>query len=344
MKVTLKAPRYYILSTLSQSTLSRLDLDERALLAKMDAWTESLRLAREQREPPLRDEKILSSWNGMMISALTEGAERLHDDRYLDAALKAANAIWSDMHKGNGELYRSYFNARASIEGTQADYAYLAEAYLTLYDATDNTSWLERAVDLTETMNEKFWDLEHGAYYMGGQVVSGASLSSRPKDLSDNAIASGNSVALRVLSRLHKRTGKPRYEALANQLIGALSSRIAQQPDGYYYLLTGISEHLYGERGSLQYGGRGVVKTKARIDNNRLVVEIALSDGWHINSDQPLQDYLIPTRLSSANGDPLSGIHYPEPLITTLGFQQAELSLFENNIELTADLDPTLRE
>jgi len=242
------------------------------------------------------------------------------------------------MHKGKGELYRSYFNDRASIDGTQADYAYLAEAFLALYDATATEKWLNRAMQLSETMNEKFWDLEHGAYYMGGSSVSGASLSSRPKDLSDNAIASGNSVALRVLARLYKRTGEPGYESLANQLINALSSRIAQQPAGYYYLLTGVSEHLAGERGNVQYGGRGVVKSKAEIKNNRLSVTITLAEGWHINSDKPLQDYLIPTRLSSKDGQLLQNVTYPAPHLRTLGFQTSELSLFENQFELTADL------
>lgn len=315
-----------------------LDLSEDALVAKIDSWTETLRLAREEREHPLRDEKVLSSWNGMMISALAEGADRLNDERYLQAAERAATAIWTDMHKGNGELYRSYFNDRASVEGTQADYAYLAEGFLALYDATGNRLWLNRAMELSDTMNEKFWDLEHGAYYMGGSVVSGASLSSRPKDLGDNSIPSGNSVALRVLSRLFKRTGEPRYESFANELISALSSRIAQQPTGYFYLLTGVAEHLTGERSDRQYGGRGVVKSHAQIKDDKLVVAITLADGWHINSDQPLQDYLIPTRLTLASGQPLDNVSYPKALVRTLGFQQSELSLFENQFELTADL------
>lgn len=319
-----------------------LELSEQDLLAKIDSWSEPLRLAREQREHPLRDEKVLSSWNGMMISALAEGSDRLNNKRYLKAAERAADAIWADMHKGNGELYRSYFNARASIEGTQADYAYLAEGYLALYDINGNKLWLDRAKELIETMNEKFWDLEHGAYFMGGSVVSGASLSSRPKDLGDNSIASGNSVALRVLARMFKRTGVPRYEALANQLISALSSRIAEQPAGYYYLLTGVSEHLNGERGNQQYGGRGVVKSTARIEQDKLVVSIALADGWHINSDQPLQDYLIPTRLTLADGQALQNVIYPQAITRKLGFQQSKLSLFENRIDLIADLPPSI--
>ncbi len=314
-----------------------LDLDADSLQQKVDQWSEALRLAREEREHPLRDEKFISSWNGMMISAFAEGADRLGHAPYLDAAIRAGNAVWQNLRQPDGSLYRTSFDGQASIDGTQADYAYLAEAYLALYDATGDTTWLTRARQLTETMNSSFWDEKNGAYFMGASVVSGASLSSRPKDLNDNSIASGNSVALRVLSRLFTRTGEPDYEARANQLIAALSSRLSQQPAGYYYLLTGIGEHLEGEAGNLQYGGRGVARARAFKRDDKLVVAINLKDNWHINSDVPLQDYLIATALTDADGQALSNIEFPDAHRRTLGFQRAELSLFENDFEIVAD-------
>lgn len=313
-----------------------LDLEPEELNAKLDQWTTIMRAAREQREHPLRDEKVISSWNGMMISAFAKASERLNNPLYLDAAEIAANALWETLRKDDGSLQRIYFNQQTSIDGTQADYAYVAEAYLAIYDATGSRIWLERAVTLTDIMNERFWDDDNGAYFMGANVVAGTSLSTRPKELFDSSIPSGNSVALRVLSQLFKRTGNPDFEARANQLIDALSSRLTQQPSGFFYLLTGINEHLAGEAGDLQYGGRGVVRAKATKQNDKLVVTVTLADGWHINSDAPLQDYLIPTELTNTAGRALDNVNFPQAQVRTLGFQRAELSLFENEFELQA--------
>jgi len=316
---------------------SQLPLSVHELQGKIDSWSEALRTARELREHPLRDEKFISSWNGMMISAFAEASDRLDNPAYLEAAIKASDAVWKTLRQDDGSLYRTAFDGKASIDGTQADYAYLAEGYLAVYDATGERLWLDRAQQLADIMDEKFWDETNGAYFMGGTAVSGASLTSRPKDLNDNSIPSGNSVALRVLSRLFKRTGEPVFEARANELIAALSSRISQQPAAFYYLLTGIGEHLDGEAGNLQYGGRGVVQAKAFKRDDKMIVSIALADNWHINSDQPLQDYLIATALTDSAGNALSNVQFPDAAVRTLGFQRSELSLFENTLEIQAD-------
>jgi uncharacterized protein YyaL (SSP411 family) len=314
----------------------QLGLEPTELTAKLDQWTIAMRVAREQREHPLRDEKVISSWNGMMISAFAKASERLNHPLYLDAAVTAGDALWETLRKSDGSLQRIYFSQKTSIEGTQADYAYVAKAYLAIYDATASRIWLERAVALTDIMNERFWDADNGAYFMGANVVAGTSLSTRPKELFDNSIPSGNSVALRVLSQLFRRTGNPDFEARANQLIAALSSRLKKQPSGFFYLLTGINEHLAGEAGDLQYGGRGVVRAKATKKADKLVVKVTLADGWHVNSDAPLQDYLIPTELTNNAGRTLENIDFPKAQVRTLGFQRAELSLFENEFELQA--------
>jgi uncharacterized protein YyaL (SSP411 family) len=314
----------------------QLELEPEALTAKLDQWTITLHKARETREHPLRDEKIISSWNGMMISAFAKASDRLNRPDYLEAAITAANALWETLARADGSLQRIYFNQQTSIEGTQADYAYVAEAFLTIYDASDSRIWLERAITLTNVMNERFWDVDNGAYFMGATVVAGTSLSTRPKELFDNSIPSGNSVALRVLSQLFKRTGNPDFEARANQLIAALSSRLAMQPSGFFYLMTGINEHLAGEASDLQYGGRGVVRAKAAKQEDKLVVTVTMADGWHVNSDAPLQDYLIPTQLTNTAGKTLENTIFPEAHVRKLGFQRAELSLFENKFELHA--------
>lgn len=318
-----------------------LSMSPAALQANIDRWAETLRQQRDRREHPLRDEKIIASWNGMMITALAESAGTLARPDYLDAARQAGDALWDTLVQPDQSLRRTAYRGRASIPATQADYAYLAEAALALYDATGEALWLNRASKLMDAQHEKFWDPEQGGYFMGAPVVAGATLGSRPKDITDNNMASGNAVALRVLGRLFKRTGEPRHESQADELIAALSGRINQTPAAFNYLLTGVAEHLYGEMGYVQYGGRGAVRAIARRHLDTVTVSIALKDGWHINSDRPLQDYLVPTQLSDLNGTLLSQVQYPEAQVRTLDFQQAQLSLFEGRIDINASLPVT---
>ncbi|MFK7997693.1 MAG: thioredoxin domain-containing protein [Granulosicoccus sp.] len=315
-----------------------LNIQHDELLERIDLWTEKMRVAREQREHPLRDEKIIASWNGMMISALIDGANYLNEPAFSRAAIKAGNALWKNLHSENGKLYRTYYNAKASVAGTQADYAYVAESFIALYDTTNDEVWLKRALALVSTMDNDFWDVDAGAYYMGSQVVAGAKLSARPKDLADNAIASGNSVALRVLTRLYRRTGEEFLNNRANALIDALSGNIAQQPAGFYYLLKALNEHLNGEVGAVQHAARGNVSATASVVNDDLVIDVKLKDGWHINSTRPLQDYLIATTLTSGDDIPMKNVRYPDAIQRTLGFQRSELSLYEGQFQIKADL------
>jgi len=113
---------------------------------------------------------------------------------------------------------------------------------------------------------------------------------------------------------------------------------LAQQPAGFYYLLTGVSEHVFGESGKRQFAANGKVKVTARRAAERVNVTIDIAPGWHINADEPLQDYLIATQLTGANERQLPDTVYPEPVTRTLGFQRAALSLYENAITVSATL------
>lgn len=314
-----------------------LDVDE--LRVRRDELAETLRLVRERREHPLRDDKILTGWNGMMITAFAEAARAFGDERYRQTALTAANQLWNSVRQEDGQLFRTQFRQSVSVEAKQVDYAWLAEAMLSLYDLGGDRIWLQRAGELTDTMVTLFRDADAGGFFMGAPVVSGASLAVRPKDLYDASTPSGNAVAFRVLSRLYRRTGEARFEEEANQLIDAFSSRLSQQSGGLYYLLSGLAEALDGETGNLQYASRGVVRAEATlVSPDSLSVDIQLADGWHINSTRPLQDYLIPTSLALGNGEPLESTQYPQPIERVLGFQSEALSLYEGSISVSARL------
>ncbi|MEE9335010.1 MAG: DUF255 domain-containing protein [Granulosicoccaceae bacterium] len=313
-------------------------LSKKALIDKLDKWSNILLTARQLREKPLLDNKSLTSWNGMMISALAEASTALDREDYLSAGIDTANALWKTMVTKDNGIYRSYYEGKTSIEGTQPDYAFFAEGLIALFDATGDKQWLDKAAVLTDEMHNRFWDTANGAYFMGGEQVVGAKLAIRPKDIHDNAQPTGNSIAMRILAKLFKRTGEPRFDARANELIVALSGSIAESPSGFFYFLLGANEHLNGEAGPQQYAARGRVTATAVRKKDTLDVTLSVAPGWHINSDNPNQDYLIPTQLQLENKKPISGAQYPEAVNQALSFEKSILSLFEGKFSITAPI------
>lgn len=294
---------------------------------------------RAKREAPIRDDKILTGWNGLMITAFAEAYQAFDEPRYLAAATRAANHLLDTAFSDQGQLQRSQFNGVTSIDAKQVDYAWLAQALLALYDSSGDKRWLTQAVELTDTMIELFRDVEGGGFFMGPPVVSGASLVTRPKDLYDASTPSGNAVALRVLARLYARTGEARYESEAQELIDAFSASLNEQSGGFYYFLTSVSELLNGETGQTRYAAKGIVRAQAQlISDQQVAITIDLEEGWHINSAKPLQDYLIATAVTDQQQQPLKNIRYPEPTERVLGFQSETLSLYDDGVVITAEL------
>ena len=315
------------------------------LLKSLNRIREQLRLVREQRIHPLRDDKVITAWNGMMITTLAMAGDQLTEPRYLDAATKAASFIWNRNHSTKEGLLRVHLNGSSSVPAVQNDHAYYAESLIHLFDITRNSIWLERAKEITNAMLVKFWDQKHGGFFMSS-AEDGLSTMGRPKDSDDNAIPSGNAVALRVLAMLAKRATVLEYGIKANATLVAFAGLINRRPMGYAYMLTAADELLNGEQGAHQYAGRGVVVAKAQVTADHdgkdwLIVEIKMAPGWHINAHKPLQDYLIPTELTlgkSALAWQLGAVAYPAPEIKRLGFQQESLALHENTVTLQAEL------
>jgi len=304
------------------------------LMTRMDAIGDVLLEARQSREKPLRDEKIISAWNGMMISAFAEAGSMLNKPEYVEAAVRAGKFIWDNNGPKNGELLRAFYDGKASVESAQEDYAYLAESYLMLYDVTGKDGWLTRAEALVNTMHEKFWDTDAGGYFLGTQKVGAV----RPKDLYDSSIPTGNAVALRVLTRLWHRTGNDVFKLRADALLVAFSGYLEKYPSAFSYMLTGASELLLGEAAHRQYIARGNVKVQARAVGDEIRVKLDMAPGWHVNANKPNQDYLIPTQLQGPDGKEIADTRYPEVVSKTLGFNSGELALYENSVMIKAPL------
>ncbi|MBK1706711.1 thioredoxin domain-containing protein [Halochromatium glycolicum] len=188
---------------------------------------ETLYQVREERPHPHRDEKILTAWNGMMISALAEAGAALEEPRYLAAAERAADLLWAEARPAPGQLTRVYLDGRASQPALLEDYAFLGAGLIALYDASADPRWLERARELTDALWSRFADPEGGGLFMG-EASTDTPLMARPKDLSDGAMPSATSAALHLLAALDQRTDDLRY----GQRAGALPAIPAILGDG----------------------------------------------------------------------------------------------------------------
>ena len=296
---------------------------------------------RSKRVQPDRDEKIITAWNGMMIVALAEVAELLHEPRYQSAALLAANSLWQHSQQDNGELWRVRLDRRSSVPAIQEDYAWLADGFIHLYDLTQDRRWLQRAEELVATMDSLFWDHKAGGYFMNSNAEGTASMT-RPKDSTDGAVPSGNATALHVLAKLARRTGNEVYRRTANALLAAFANAINQSPSAYSYMLRGAGLLAAGVAGPRQYAARGAIRVNAQVQANTLVVDLAIRPGWHINAHKTLQQNLIATVLGLEKVVPgwrSGALSYPQPVLKTLGFQSEQLALYEGQVRITMDLE-----
>lgn len=310
------------------------------LFDRLDPLLEKLRQYRAKRIPPLTDNKIIVAWNAMLITALAEAGDRLAEPRYIDAARRAAGTLWKKQRPKDGVLWRVSLDNKSSIPARQDDYVHFSEAFLALYDVSGEPSFLRQAEELADEMLDKFLDSDSGALVMGRERL----LFHHPKDSYDGALPSGNAVAVRVLSRLARRTGKAAYAGHAARIVQAFADGIGRQPAAYAYLLAQFDEMRHGEIGPRQYAARGAIKIEAKrmkqLRKSTITINLDIEEGWHINAHEPLQKALAATEISLADGSAwtFDRATYPEPTLRTLPFDKEPLALYEGRICIQAEL------
>jgi len=199
---------------------------------------ETLFHAREKRPKPDRDEKIITAWNGLMITALAHGSSVLGDSSYLDSATRCAEFIWSRQWV-SGKLLRVYKDGQSKINGCLDDYAYFMEAMVALYEAGFDSKWIVRARELAEVMLEEFWDEREGGFFLSGR--SGESLISKLKNPADEALPSANAVAALVLLKLGRLTGDETLIRKTEEIFDAYRSMMERSPAGFTGILSAMS-------------------------------------------------------------------------------------------------------
>jgi uncharacterized protein YyaL (SSP411 family) len=198
---------------------------------------------RASRPQPARDDKALAAWNGLAIGALADAAVALHADdpdragRYRDAAAAAARTIVDGLVGADGRLGRSWKDGRASGSGVLEDHTHLADGLLALYEATFDERWFDTARALMDRVLEHFADSAGGWYDTGDDHER---LVTRPKDVQDNAVPSGNAMAARVLLRLAGWTGEGRYRSAAERALRTVVPFVGRYPTAFAHWLSAM--------------------------------------------------------------------------------------------------------
>jgi uncharacterized protein YyaL (SSP411 family) len=193
---------------------------------------------REQRIHPHKDDKILTDWNALMISAFAKTYQITSNKKFLIAAEIAAKFIQKILTDKEGFLLHRYRGGEAAIPAFLDDYTFLIQAYLDLYEASFNSGYLSEAVKLNQEMLEHFEDETNGGFYFTSYLNE--KLPVRQKEIYDGAVPSGNSIALLNLLRLHKITNESSLELKAQKLVDYFSNLIYQRPSAYTQFLCGF--------------------------------------------------------------------------------------------------------
>ncbi len=187
--------------------LKNWDLGE--LKAELADARAKLLAVRAKRIRPGKDDKILASWNGLMIDALARAAGVLGIPQYYDAAARAARFLLTELRDDNGRLLHCWRHGKAKLAAYLDDYAYLTSAMVTLYEASFDEAWIDEAVALADIMLGHFMDQQHGGFFFTGDDHE--ALIARNKDLHDSSVPSGNSMSATALLRLGTLCGRTDY-------------------------------------------------------------------------------------------------------------------------------------
>lgn len=222
------------------------NLNPLGLRTELEECREKLFAYREKRVHPFKDDKVLPSWNGLMIAAMAKASKVLQEPKYMLAARKAADFIWNSLRREDGRLLARYRDGEAAFTAYLDDYAFMLWGVMELYEATGEAEYLKRAILLKESMIEDFWDAENGGFYFSSQ--HGESLLTRSKEIYDGAIPSGNSVAALLLGKLAAITQDSQLRSVVERQLNVFTGSAGYYPTGHaMYLLAAMQPFQGGK-------------------------------------------------------------------------------------------------
>jgi hypothetical protein len=234
--------------------------------------------ARAKRVWPGRDEKILASWNGLMLRAVAEAARAFDVASYRELAERNAAFLAREMVR-DGRVYRSHKDGVTRIAGFLEDYAGVALGWIAVYELTFDATWLDRAHGLCDSMLRWFWDDGAGAFF--DTASDQDDLLARPRDVSDNATPSGTSLAVELLLRLGDVLGDEEYTRRARQVLETIAEPMARYPLAFGHALTAADIAVRGaiEVALIGDAERDDFRALARVVGETYVPSLVLAGG-----------------------------------------------------------------
>ena len=222
------------------------NLSKEEVSKKIDAWKKILIKARDKRSRPNIDDKILTSWNGLMIDAFIDAYRVFKDKDFLDVASSSAEFILKNMKKSDGGLYHSHKDGKSKINGYLEDYATTIQAFLNLYENTLDEKWLNTSNDLIKYTYKNFFNAETNMFYFTSKLDD--KLISRTVEFRDNVIPSSNSIMANNLFKLSHYFDNNIYLSSSQQMVNNIKDQIALYPSGFsnwMNLILNINKNFY---------------------------------------------------------------------------------------------------
>ncbi len=257
-----KKQNLLFISAAPEQTAGKVSKSQEELKDVFEQSREKLLKAREKRPRPGLDDKVLTAWNGLMISSLARGYQVLQEEKYLRAAEAAATLITEKLYdRQTGRLKRRYREGEAAIDGLVDDYAFFIQGLLDLYETSLEGRWLILAMELTETQNRLFWDSDNGGFY--STAGEDPSILIRMKEDYDGAEPSPNSIAVLNLLRLSQMAGNKTWREMAQRSIQAFERRLLSTPHAMPQMMAAVNFYLDKPKQILIAGQRNSPDTKA---------------------------------------------------------------------------------
>jgi len=248
-------------------------ISKEELSKKINTWKKILINARGKRSRPNIDDKILTSWNGLMINAFIDAYRVFKDDNFLDMANSSAEFIVKNMKKSDGGLYHSHKDGKSKINGYLEDYGSTIKAFLNLYENTLDEKWLNISNNLMEYTYENFYDFETNMFYFTSKLDD--ELISRTIEYRDNVIPSSNSIMANNLFKLSLYFDNKKYFNSSQQMINNIRDQIELYPSGFsnwMNLILNINKNFY----EIAIVGDNAIKKIKELNENYLPNKIII--------------------------------------------------------------------
>jgi uncharacterized protein YyaL (SSP411 family) len=296
---------------------------DESLRIRMRPSLEKLRRAREERELPLVDDKVLADWNGMMIAAMAKAGNTFEEPRYREAAERAAKFLLQELRSETGALLHVWRNGEARVPAFLDDYAFVARGLLVLYREAAGKQWLEETERLMEELEKELRD-PRGGYYQSARKPH---LLVQTKPVNDGVVPSGNGVAAAVLLELFEITGKEIYRRRAEDAFRVFASDLDRHPQSAPTLALALERYHEGPAASLEALAASIVEARVESTSTGFRALLEVKDGWHINANPASSPYLIPTEIRGARE-----ATYPEGKPMTFAFSKDPLSVYDGEV------------